>query len=87
MAEESNMELSQSESELQTNSQTCTSFEVEAKSESLIKREPEPEVAHKVEESEEASICDISSQDVKPEIKQSVAKEENQDQVMLPSSY
>jgi hypothetical protein len=87
MAEDSNVELSQSESELQTNSQIDMSFEVEDNSESPTKREPEPEVDDKVEEYGEISVSNISSQDVKPEIKPPVVKEENEDQVLLLSSY
>jgi hypothetical protein len=90
-AEESQQEISQNESELETDSQMDTSYEVEAKPEPVIKTEPEPEAEQpkiqKVEEPTQAPVSDSSSKDVKPEIKQeSVAKEENKDQVILPSS-
>jgi hypothetical protein len=86
MAEESNPEISQNESELDTHSKTDTSFEVEAEPESVIKEEPEPEVADNVEDSKQASVSDISSPDIKPEIKDPVVREEKQEQVILPSS-
>jgi hypothetical protein len=88
--EESNLEISQNESELEMNSEMDTSCEVEAKPEPQIKQEPDAQVEQlkisKVEEDDkEASISDDSSQDIKPEIKQEfVTEEKAKDQVMLP---
>lgn len=84
--------ISQNESELETDSQMDTSYEEEAKPVPVIKTEPELEAekpkTQKVEEPTQAPVSDSSPKDVKPEIKQeSVAKEENKDQVILPSSY
>jgi hypothetical protein len=88
-AEESHLEVSQNESEPETDSQMDTSYEVEANPEPVIKAEPEEEVEQpkiqKVEEPKEAPVSDCSSKDVKPEIKpEPIAKEENKDRVILP---
>lgn len=88
--EESNLEVSQNESELEMNSEMDTSCEVEAKPEPQVKQEPdvqveEPKISKGEEDDKEASISDDSSQDIKPEIKQEFAAEEKtKDQVVLP---
>jgi hypothetical protein len=88
--EESNLELSQNESELEMNSEMDASCEVEAKPEPQIKDEPDtqleqPKISEVDEDDKEASTSDNSSQDVKPEIKQEfVTEEKTKDQVVLP---
>lgn len=88
--EESNLEISQNESELEMNSEMDTSCEVEAKPEPQVKQEPDaqieqPEISKGEESDKEASISDDSSQDIKPQIKQELGTEEKmKDQVMLP---
>jgi hypothetical protein len=87
--EESNLELSQNESELEMNSEMDASCEVEAKPEPQIKDEPDaqleqPKMSEVDEDDKEASISDNSSQDIKPEIKQEFDTEEKtKDQVVL----
>jgi len=80
-AEESNLEISQNESELEMNLEMDTSCEVEAKPEPQVKEEPdaqveEPKIPKGEEDDKEASISDDSSQDIKPEIKQEFVTEE-----------
>ena len=88
--EESNLEISQNESELEMNSEMDTSCEVEAKPEPQVKEEPDgqveqPKISEGEEDNKEASMSDASSQDIKPEIKQEfVTEEKTNDQVMLP---
>jgi len=88
--EESNLEISQNESELEMNSEMDTSCEVEAKPEPQVKEEPDgqgeqPKISKGEEGDKEASISDDSSQDIKPEIKQEFGTEEKmKDQVTLP---
>jgi len=88
--EESNLEISQNESELEMNSEMDTSCEVEAKPEPQVKQEPDaqveqPKISEREEGDKEASISDSSSQDIKPGIKQEfVTEEKTKDQVVLP---
>ena len=88
--EESNLEISQNESELEMNSEMDTSCEVEAKPEPQVKEEPDalveqPKISQEEEDDKEASVSDDSSQDIKPEIKQEfVTEEKTKDQVVLP---
>jgi len=87
--EESNLEISQNESELEMNLEMDTSSEVETKPEPQVKEEPdvqveEPKISEEEEADKEASISDASSQDIKPEIKQEfVTEEKTKDQVVL----
>jgi len=86
-AEESNLEISQNESELEMNLEMDTSCEVEAKPEPQVKEEPdaqveEPKIPKEEEDDKEASVSDDSSQDIKPEIKQEfVTEEKTKDQM------